>query len=46
MLTKLIEKNKNGPMQNRGPLLKLLIVPVCTSVGIEYIVHNTYLLSC
>ncbi|XP_023713867.1 uncharacterized protein LOC111867891 isoform X3 [Cryptotermes secundus] len=46
MLTKLIEKNKNGPLQNRGPLLKLLIVPVCTSVGIEYIVHNTYLLSC
>jgi len=45
MLAKLIMKNKNVPLQNRGPLLKLLIVPVHTSEGVEYIVHNTYLLN-
>jgi len=28
-------------MQYLGPLLKLLIVSVCTSAGLEYIVHNT-----
>jgi hypothetical protein len=43
ILTDLIAKSNNVLPQNRGPMLKLLVTPINTSMGTEYIVHSTYL---
>ena len=43
ILTDLIAEHNNVPLQDRGPMLKLLVTPVHTSMGTEYIVHSTYL---
>ena len=42
ILTDLIAESNNILLQNQGLMLKLLVTPIHTSMGTEYIVHSTY----
>jgi hypothetical protein len=42
ILTDLIAERKDVPLQDRGPMLKFMVTPVHSSMGIQYIVHSTY----
>jgi len=43
ILTDLIAERNNVPLQDRSPMLRLMVTPIHTSMGTEYIAHSTYL---